>query len=172
MSFDPITAPIDYIRLAGQKSPGVAEIVNAADLREWAVRLVPFSEGAIMFYKRRALAEFSVRIRLATLQDHADFAAWRAVVDAKPKIRTRATALDIWHPILEDIDIKAAVVKKVSQPTQVDDGIWEYTIDFLEWRGAPVQTLKKVDGSQATPVDPVDREIADLADQVAKEAAK
>lgn len=159
MVWTPLDQPCDYILLGGQKSPGYCDVYGAYDEREFNVRQPPFTTGAVIIYKRRKLAEFSVRIRLYSMQDHADFAAWRAVIDAKPGARTKATALDIWHPLLEQLDIKSVVVKSVSQFDQTADGEWSISIAFLESRPMPKQTLAKVEGAQSSPGDPVEQKI-------------
>lgn len=166
MAWDPITQPCDYILLAGQKSPGYADVYGAWDERDFAVRQPPFSTGAVILFKRRKLAEFSVRIRLYTLEEHAAFTAWRPVVDAKPDNRTRAKALDIRHPLLEQLDIKAVVVKSVSQLDQTSDGEWSISIAFLESRPFPKQTLAKLEGAKSSPGDPVDQKIDENTEEI------
>lgn len=159
MAWEPITQPCDYIKLAGQNSPGYADVFGAYDERDFAVRQPPFSTGAVILFKRRKLAEFSVRIRLYTLEEHAAFTAWRPIIDTKPDNRTKAKALDIWHPLLAQLDIKSVVVKSVSQLDQTADGEWSISIAFLESRPFPKQTLAKLEGAKATPGDPVDQKI-------------
>lgn len=171
MSFDPISNPVDFIVLGGARSPGIAEVIGAEAAREYAVRQPPFTTGARIVYKRRKLAEFSVKIRLYTPEDFAAWNEWRPLIDKLPAQRRQATALDIAHPQLEDLDIKAVVIVSVSQLEQTDHGEWTCTIKFLESRGLPKVTLAKVEGAKATPVDPIDLEIKGLANQV-QELAK
>ncbi len=159
MAWDPLTQPCDYILLGGQQSPGYADVIGAWDEREFAVRQPPFTTGAVIIFKRRKLAEFSVRFRLYTLEHHVEFAVWRAVVDAKPNARTKAKALDIWHPLLEQLDIKSAVVKAVGQLEQTDNGEWSISVSFSESRPFPTPTLAKVEGATSSAGDPVDQKI-------------
>lgn len=166
MSLDPINAPVDFIRLAGLKSPGIAEIENAESLRDFVVRQAPFMTGARVIFRRRELAKFAIKFSLYTPEHHAVWTAWRALVDALPDVRREAKSLDIWHPLLEDLDIKSVVVLSVGQGVQTDDGVWTYTVKFLETRGLPKISLAKVEGSQAKAVDPIDKLIENLAGQV------
>jgi hypothetical protein len=165
VTFDPLTAPQDYFVLAGQKSPGLAEIIGAESARSFAVHQPPFATGARIVFKRRELAKFSAKIRLVTSEDFAAWDAWRPLVDAVPDVRREAKALDIQHPLLVDLDIKRVVVESVSQLEQIEDGVWQVTIKFLESKGLPKVTLAKVEGSKATPADPVDTLIDQLAGQ-------
>lgn len=159
MTWNPITAPVDYIVLAGSRSPGIAEIEGAESLRAFVVRQPPFSTGALIVHKRRELAEFTVRIRLYTLEDHAAWNAWRPIVDTAPDAFKSAKGLDIQHPLLDPLGITAVVVKSVGQLMQTADGEWTVAIKFLEWRGLPKPSLAKVEGSKAEPVDPVEETI-------------
>jgi hypothetical protein len=165
-AWDPLTQPVDYIRLAGQKSPGIAEVISAWDDREFKIHQPPFATGARIVFMRRKLAEFSVRISLYTSEEHAEFAQWRRVIDEKPDARKAAKGLDIWHPLLEAIDIKAVVVRSVSQLEQTEDGVWQCTIAFLEYRPLPQVTLAKMDGTKTGPSDPVDRKIDENTDTI------
>lgn len=169
MTFNPfVQPPVDYILLAGQKSPGLAAIDqgDAERIRDYAVRQPPFTSGARIVFKRIELAEFSVRIRLLTADHFAEWEQWRPVIDTVPDVRREAKALDIWHPLLEDLDIKAVVIKSVSQLVQTNDGEWTCTIKFLESRGLPKISLAPIEGAKATPADPVDQLIDRLAGQV------
>lgn len=175
MPWNPIDSPRDYIVLAGQISPGHADISGAASTRDLAIRQQPFSTGAAILFKRRELATFTVTIRLYSLQDHIDFSEWRSVVDAIPSERTRAVAIDIWHPLLEQLDIRSCVVKRVGQLVQSGDGSWSVAIDFVESRPLPKPSLAKLEGAKASPVDPIDaridRNTKAIRDRVARLAA-
>lgn len=168
MAFDPITSPIDTIELDGKKSPGLADIVGASSLREWIERGGYALTGGFSVFKKRKLAHFSVRIRLYTAQDWADWHAWRPLVDRIPTKRggqqPASGYLRIAHPILEDLDIKACGVEKVSQPEQTADGEWTITIDFIEFR-SPKLTLATPEATKPVPIDPVEQEIKDLSGQ-------
>ncbi len=64
----------------------------------------------------------------------------------------RPRALDIWHPILEDLGIRSVVVENVLQPRQTADGEWTIEVKLIEYR-EPIYTLARPEGSQAQPVD-------------------
>jgi len=166
--FDPIDAPCDYILLAGQKSPGVAEIVGASSPREWEERNGYGVTGGFSVFMRRKLARFSVRLRLYESEDWIAWRAWKPIVDKLPKRRGGSGAdsgmLSIWSPQLEDLDIKAVGVAEVGQPEQTGDGEWTIEIKFIEHR-SPKVTLAKPQGAAAEPVDPIDKVIEGLTDQ-------
>lgn len=171
MAFDLLVNPVNYILLGGQKSPGLVEIVGAKAEYEYLVRQANFTTGARQLYKYRKLSEFEVRIRCYSTDELIAFDQWRSILrapdkrslivnpDAKLKKGSEGAvmrALDIWHPLLEDLEIKAVVVLSVGQFDQVDHGVWQVTIRFRQHIGVPVVTQRPVEGAQATPEDPAD----------------
>ncbi len=149
MSFDPITQPVDYILLAGQRSPGIAEISGASSPRRWDERKGFAQTGARVVFRGVGLAHFVVTLRLLTTQDWADWHAWRELVQ-RPPIGTYARAQDIWHPILEDLEVASAVVEDVGQPRQTGDGEWSIDIKFIEYR-TPIPRIEPINGSEERP---------------------
>src|SRR4051794_20757666 len=104
MRFDPITSPVDYIILAGAKSPGMADVGGASSKRNFDVRQSYGVTGARVVYKGNALSSFSVRIRLYSVEDWAAWDVWKLLLTRPPKRHgqvVKADALDIQHPILE-----------------------------------------------------------------------
>lgn len=164
MTFNPITSPVDYILLANRRSPGLATI-NAADSpRRWDERRgYAFSGGRVVF-RGIGISRPILTLRLYTEEDWTGWHEWKTLV-SRPPIGERAHALDIWHPILEDLDINSVVVEKVLQPKQTADGEWSIDIKFIEYR-VPVPMLAVAEGSVERPGDPVDRYIEELTEQV------
>ena len=164
MSFDPVTSPVDYVLLEGKRSPGLATISGADNKSRWDERRGFALSGARVVYRGMGLSRPTLTLRLYTVDDWAGWHQWRPLVQ-RPPVGERATASDIWHPILEDLGITAVVVENVLQPKQTAPGEWTIEIKLIEHR-APVFTLENVDASAATPTDPVERRIAELTAQV------
>lgn len=163
MTWNPYTEPCDYVLLAGRKSPGLAEVVGASSPREWDERKGYGVSGAISVFTGRALAKFSIRLRLYTPEHWAEWYAWKPLVDRMPKRRiggdgTDSGALDIWHPHLEALSIKAVGVVEVMQPEQAEAGEWVIEIKVIEFH-RPTFGLAKPEGATATPVDPIEEQI-------------
>lgn len=157
MSFQPLTNPIDYVLMAGRKSPGLAEVTAASAPQKWDIRKGYALAGARPVYRGRDVAKPVIKIRLLSDQDWTDWHAWKDIVSRPPDL-VRPRAIDIWHPILEDLGIAAVVVADVSQPEQVGDGEWLITIKLIEYR-RPNYALAVPDSAQARPVDPIDAQI-------------
>jgi hypothetical protein len=163
MSWDPISRPVDYILLAGKKSPGLAEVVGASSPRKLKKLEGYALSGGFVLFRGNALAEFSVKLRLYTVEDWAAWYEFKPLVDKVP-VGERAKALSIWHPHLEDLKIASVLVGDVTQPEQTNNGEWTITIKFCEYR-EPKRELGKPEGAKVKPVDPVDQRIEELTNQ-------
>lgn len=163
MSWNPISAPQDWVDFAGHRTPGLAEIVGASSPRRLDERESYGLSGAFVVYHGLKLAHFSVMVRLYDERDWNDWYAFKPLVDKKPLGR-RQGPLAVTHPILAELGIHSAIVEDVTQPSQVDDGVWEIEIKLIEYR-RPVTALAKAEGAQATPADPEDAELEDWTQQ-------
>lgn len=174
---NPLATPVDYILLAGQRSPGVALLPGGASSpRKWDERKGYGTSGSTIVFTGEGLAKFSVKIQLVTRDDWAAWDAWAPLVKRSPK-GDKPKATDIWHPILEEHGIASVVVEDLVGPTQVLDGTaWEWELKFIQYR-APKPALAKPQGSAGTstqaaqPKSPTDQLIADLTGQVQELAA-
>lgn len=149
MSWNPISEPVDFVILAGQRTPGIAEVQGFHSPRQWDERKGYGLSGATLRYRGIGLAKGKLIIRLTTEQDWADWHDFAPVVK-RPPVGERAHALDISHPLLEQLDIRAVVVEDVGQPTQDDRGTWTIVIELKEYR-KPVVQLSTPDGAATTP---------------------
>ena len=157
MGWNPLDDPIDYFELAGQRSPGLATILGAGSPRGWDIRKGYGYSGAIIWFTGIGLAKFSAKIELYEATDWEDWHAFKSLVK-KPPLGVRPKALDIWHPLLEDLEIKSVVVEDLLQPVQTQPGVWEIQIKFLQHRALKF-SLAKPDGSQDRVTDPVELRI-------------
>lgn len=158
MTFDPIRNPVDYIILAGERSPGIAEVHGASSPRRWDERKGYAQSGARVVFRGVGLSRFRVTLKLLTAEDWDGWHEWRNVVQ-RPPVGERARAKDIWHPILEDLGITSAVVEDVLQPEQDDKGEWIAEVRFIEYR-APVPRIESIRSSEREELTGLDREIA------------
>lgn len=160
-AYDPYVTPVDYFTLGGLKSPGIARIVGAVSRRKVDIRSAYGISASVAVWLE--VAEFSAQIDLATAQDWIDWKEWKtkALREMRPKKPRPGSdfATDVWHPFLADFDIKAVIVKSVSQPELVDDtGLYRITIEFIEYRKMML-TLSKPTAAKQKPKDWADRRI-------------
>lgn len=158
MSFDPINSPIDHILLANRKSPGIAVVRGASSPRFWDKRRGFALSGARIFFRGNDLSEFFVTLRLLNEKHFDDWHEWRDLLK-RPEPGVRQTALDIWHPILEDMEIISAVVLDWNQPTQIADGEWTVDVKFMEYR-RPVRINSEAEFSEEAPIPQTEGERA------------
>lgn len=159
MTWNPITTPVDYVLLAGARSPGIAELVNADNPREWTKQQGYGLTGQFAIFRGLVLSVFSVKIRLYTEEHWAAWNAWLPGISAPPTIQ-KPQAFDIWHPQLEALGVKSVFVVNIKQGVQEDDGVWMHEIELSDYRPRPKLSLIKPEGSKAGPasVDPYDIE--------------
>lgn len=165
MLWNPIDEPQDWVDFAGRRTPGIAEVVGAGSPRNWDERDSYAVAGAFLVYHGKKLSHFSVRVRLYTQQDWADWWAFVPTISALPRRGRPAQAIDITHPILAAIPIRAVVVEDILQPEQTNDGEWTIEIKLIEFR-PPIYSQAKAEGAVATPADPEDARLAELNDTV------
>lgn len=153
----------DYVLIMGTPTPGRATVLNANSPRKWDERPGYGLSGASSVYTGDSLAKFKVQIDLWEFEHFALWKAFSQIVKKPPK-GIRPIALDVIHPVLADLDITQAVVVDRSQLTQIEDGLWSTTIDFLQFRKpAPIlaKPAKAIPGASSSPVpEPPDPEIA------------
>lgn len=165
MTFRPLTSPVDWIVLAGRRSPGLATIEGASTPRNFDERRGFGTGFATLRFRGVGLARFKVLLRLVSEQDWDDWHAWKGLVE-RPSVesdprrprRPQAPPMDIEHPILADLGISSAVVEDVVQPIQTGDGEWTVEIKFIEYR-QPVRQLEETQGARAGQSDNVENQI-------------
>lgn len=157
--------------LAGQTSPGLSEIAGASSPRDWDVRKGYGLSGATVVYTGDGLAKFSIKIFLWEDEHFEQWDAFKLLLKKVPR-GTRPKALDIYHPILEDLEISSVVIEDRTQltPVQGEAGMFFVEVKFTQYR-APMPAVGKPDGSQSKPNEPTaqdayDRTIQELTKQV------
>jgi hypothetical protein len=173
MTYDPYVTPVDHILLAGQKSPGIAVVSGAADVRKWDVRAGYGLSGGVTVFRGRELSKFTVTLKLVTAQDWTDWDAFKPLV-ARPPFGTKPKSMSIWHPWLAALDISSVGVEEVGQPEEDGDtGAYSIAIKFLETR-EPKFALAKPEAAATSPKsqDPYDQKIEQLTEEFRNEARK
>jgi hypothetical protein len=158
---------VDQINVAGKLSPGACEITRGFAPNKWDERLGYGLSGSTIVFRGAGLITFTVKIRMWTDAQLEEWETWKEVV-ARPMSKRYPKALKVWHPILEDLGVSAAVVEKRGQLTKKDTGDWEVEIYFKEFR-RPKLALASPNGvKDEKPIDPYDQKIAALSSQVSE----
>lgn len=170
MSWNPIEEPTDFAVVAGQRTPGLCDVKKAGSPRRWDKRRGYGLSGSTLVYRGTDLGEFSLCLRLYTVDDWNAWHAFKGVV-RRPEAGRRATALDIVHPQLAEVDITSAVVLDVLAPVQTSpEGEWTIEIPMQEFR-RPVVTVAPVAASSPRTENNADLALEREIDRVAGEFA-
>lgn len=171
MSWNPLRQPIDKWVLAGRLSPGMGSIEKANSPRKWDEIGGYGASGSVLIFHGRKLVPFDGVLRLYTEEDWADWDAFKPIV-LRPPYGSTPKALDIWHPWLQLLEVKSAVVTDVLQPEEIDNGGYRIVIQFLEHRKPKLALAAPVASAPAPQYqDGVDQLIDSMAGQV-QELAK
>lgn len=174
MTWSPLTEPQDFVILAGQRTPGIAKLEGFDSPRRWDVRRGPGLSGATLRFHGIDLAQSGkLKLFLTTEADWADWEAFRPIV-MRPPLGERARHLQIEHPLLEGLGIRAVAVKNVSQPTPVDEtGTWVIEISLLEYAQiAPALSAPAGADDAPEPTDDNERRIQQLTETLVRESAR
>lgn len=166
---NPITSPQDYIVIAGQRSPGICEISGADSPRRWDERRGYGLSGARAVYRGTALSKPRITLHLLNAEH---FEAWNSFREMllPPPAGERAQALEVEHPFLADLGIRALNVVNLKQPVQTDHGKWTVEIETIEYREPQpaLSTPRGADSGEA--LSPNQILIRDLTAEVAARA--
>jgi hypothetical protein len=174
---NPYDQPIDLVLVNRKASPGRAVVEGASDPRKWDERTGFALGGSTLFYTGFQQAHFSVKVYLYTPAQWAEWYEWVKPLQKKPKrvltpdgvapvARGDFGAFDIWHPFLEKLGIKSAVVEEIMQPVLTDEsGEWMHEIKMISFRN-PKPAIAKPKAPDAPPVpDANEVIITSLVDQ-------
>jgi len=150
-TFDPFTNPVDFVTIAGQRTPGLAEIIDADQLRRLIERRGFALSGATVRDGGATLTHFKIRLTFTTSEHWVAWDEFRPLLERPP---TRVggnprNALDIEHPILALARIRSVIPEKIGQPNKDDTGTWTIELGFCEFRN-PQPQLDPINGSDAT----------------------
>ena len=164
MAWNPTVEPQDYIILAGERSPGVAEVSGADTKLKWDKRRGYGLSYGTSIFRGVELAEPTVTLRLYSQQDWNDWDTFRPLV-ARPPQGQRPRAMDISHPFFESAGIRSVTIQEVGQPKEAADGEYVITIKMLEFNRS-VFSLARPTASEERPLTERQRQIQALTGQL------
>jgi len=176
---DPTAPELNYVVVAGMRSPGRATLTGVKVPYKYDVQEGYGRSGATTTFRGRGIARFTLTIDL-WLPEH--FLAWAAFAKAlEPPKASKPLVVEMRHPVLAAADISAVAVESFGQPEKQSNGIWRVTIGLLEYR-PPRDALVKPrgaipspeKGAPLTPKTEADRALAAVRAELlaAREAAR
>ena len=164
-----------YFTIASQRSPGAIPVDGIKGFERetgWDEKKGKGVQGATLTLTTQPPAKGSIELQL-WLPQH--FTSWEAFLPllkydpAKKSCTDAASAFDIDHPALADLQIHSVVTHKVSPLRHKGRGLYIVTIDLIEWLRPPKVSIaqttvkSKPDDPTKVPGNPPDPIIA--ADQ-------
>lgn len=145
---NPITDPRDFdtLVLAGMETPGRAIISSPNRSYQWDVKVGKGAFGSTTTFTGRVPAKFNVEL---SFWRKSHFDKWETLYQKlrydPSKIRynpdTRwvsgVSPVDIFHPVLAQLDINTVVVEEIAGLTHAGKGLWKVAIKFLEYYPPP-----------------------------------
>lgn len=166
MGWNPIKLPIDFFILQGRPNPGIGRIEKASSPRKWDEIGGYGASGSVLIFHGRRLVPFDGIVELYTEEDWEYWDQWKELV-MRPPYGKIPKAKDIWHPWLELLEVRSAVVTDVLQPEDMGNGGHRIVIQFLEHRRPKLQLSAPAAAEQKPQsTDPVDKYIEQLTSQV------
>lgn len=166
----------DWILLGGARSPGRATVVSPSSPRKWDKQAGYATSGATLAYTGDDLSDFEVVIDLWEDEHWAQWKAFAAVLDMRPRGRfSPEGAFEIVHPAVNrpPARISAVVVLDVIGPDQTD-GLWTYRLKLSAYRqpkvalGKPPGAVPAADAKIPTAKTAEDKMISDLLAEQAR----
>lgn len=161
-AFDPLTTPVDKVRIGRRASvlvetPGLARILGADQIIVWDEQQGYGASGAFLIGRGAKLVHFTLELRFFKSAHWVAWDSFRQLVQ-RPPIGQRGSPLTISHPWLVMQDVKQCVVSKCGQPELSDEMLGTVKIEMIEYR-VPRLTLSKPTGEAAAPLDWWDQQI-------------
>ncbi len=147
----------DVVVISGVTSPGVIKEGSLGDWKrthDFDVKKGKGTLGATVTFTNKPPAEGTITFML-WLAEH--FAAWDAflpLLKYDPTKKT-VTAVDIYHPALDAIDVSSVVCTKIGNLVHEGKQLYSITVDFLEYFPTPAQSaVSTPNGTSGTPPPP------------------
>lgn len=167
----------DYCTVAGMVCPGWCEVTGWKRNWGWQKKHGKGIQGTVLTYTGKPSAEGTIKFFLTEPVDFANWESFRPLFKYDP---TRATVVgvDIVHPAIQDLEIKACVTEDIGQLEHEGLNLWTITVKLIEFTKPPpasaVGTPTGADSGKAgvnpagppAPTDPLQIKIAALYQQL------
>lgn len=138
----PSSPELNYVTVAGVRSPGRAQFTGIAAPHNWQVQEGYALSGASVIYRGRGIAKPVLTIAMWT--DAHLKVEWPLFKKAmSPPTIGKPYFVDMAHPLLSAADIKAVGVEELGEPVRTPGGgLWLATIKLIEYRPFKLALVK------------------------------
>ena len=126
----------DVIQIAGITSPGIVRLSGFDRKFVWDKKRGKGAQGVDLSYVGKDIAQGRFVFEAWT---EAHFEAWETFIPLFKYDPTRETleAVEVWNPLLSDVDITQIVVESIGPFEHQGAGLWRRAVNVLEWKPPP-----------------------------------
>lgn len=132
ISDDPSLNPFDIVILRGSQLPGLASVGKPSRKYKWDKKEGAGTAGDVLTYRGIRTVEFMIDLTF-WLPEHVD--AWDTIYPSL--VPDGKTSIDISHPTLDRLGVKAVLVEEIVQLFSRGAGSWGVQIGINEFSPPP-----------------------------------
>jgi hypothetical protein len=134
----PISEPSswDYCLVAGTECPGWCEVSGWVRSWGWQEKRGKGVQGTTLTYTGKPSAKGTIKFYLTTDEDFEDWDTFYPLFKYDPTRQT-IQGIDIKHPALQALGIKACVCEDIGQPEHEGLALWSITVKLIEYAPPP-----------------------------------
>ena len=126
----------DVVIISGVQAPGIVEPFEFKRQHDWDVKRGKGTVGGTVTFVQKPPAEGSIKFLLWTPEQFAAWDNFLPLLKYDPTKKT-VTAVDIYHPSLDAIDVSSVVTTKIGNIIHEGKQLYSVTVDFLEYFPPP-----------------------------------
>lgn len=146
-SADPFTNPQDwdYVIIGGVKSPGICKVSGFSRKNEWDLKKGKGTIGATLTFVGKPPAKGKIVWQIWTSEQYESWISFRQLLKYDPTKKS-VTAIDIYYPSLDDIDIHSVVCEDLGQLEHQGNQLYTIEAEFIEYFPPPKKSAVSTPG--------------------------
>ena len=126
----------DYCYVAGVICPGYCEVTGWDREWGWQEKHARGMQGNILTYTGKPAAKGQIKFYLTEGHDFAEWVTFLPLFKYDPT-RINTSAVDVRHPAIQFLEVKACVTLHISQPEHEGLNLWSITVKMAEFTKPP-----------------------------------
>lgn len=126
----------DVVQIGETTSPGICTVSGFKRTHGWEVKKGKGVKGSTITLNEFPPAEGTIKFLLWTPEHFVAWGAFRPLFKYDPTKKT-VNAVDIFHPALDDIEVRRVVCKDIGQVEKEGPGLYSITVSLLEYNPPP-----------------------------------
>ena len=153
--WDPIANPViwDFFLIGSVRSPGICVVHEFKRRHEFDVKKSKGVYGATITFVGRPPAQGIIEVKLWQSQHFADYEQFIPMLKYDPT-KTQVTAVDIYYPSLDKIDIRSVVCESIGNITHEGQKLYKADFEFIEYYPPPPASAVSTPTTSTPDTDP------------------